>query len=291
MRSTRTPLIVLLGGLLLMVSIVLWAPAVDAQCGSEMSSCKNCHEVQGKDPVNNDGTGWHESHAFGDFCYICHAGNLQATDADAAHEGMVPPMSDIKASCQACHPSDLDARAAVYTAILGVDMGTGNEALATLATTPITADAAPPTEQAAEAAAPVAEQPAAEPSAAVDCAPIDTQIAVDDPNMVDYVQHYNQVVLGEQPVNWGDVALIGLIALVALGGGGFVAFNEMRLHRTHTAAIEGEYPADVIEMLPALTNLKAQTRRSLRKILSNPEKSDKVLGLIDAVVSKDDSEE
>lgn len=296
MLGKRTPLLILLGGLLLTVSIVLWAPAVSAQCGSETSSCKNCHEVQGQDPVNNDGTGWHESHAFGDFCYICHAGNLQATTIDAAHEGMVPPMSDIKASCQSCHPSDLDERAAVYTAVLGVDMGTGNEALATLATTPIGEEAAPPADESAEAveaAAPVVEQPAADQVASVDCAPIDTQLAVNDPNVVDYVQHYNQVVLGEYPVNWGDVALIGIIALVVLGGGGFVLFNETRLHRIseQTSAVEGEYPADVVEMLPALTNLKPQARKSLKNILSRPEKSDRLLGLIDAAVSKDDTEE
>jgi hypothetical protein len=63
-------------------------------------------------PVNADGTGWHQSHAFGDFCYICHAGNNQAKDEAAAHEGMVPPLSDVRAACQQCHVADLDARAA-----------------------------------------------------------------------------------------------------------------------------------------------------------------------------------
>jgi hypothetical protein len=167
-------------------------------------------------------------------------------------------------------------------------MGTDNEALATLATTPITTEAAPPTEQAAVAVAPVSDQ-----SASVDCAPVDTKLAVDDPNLVDYVQHYNQVVLGEYPVNWGDVALIGVIALIVLGGGGFVVFNETRIRRSsyQTAIVEGEYPADVVEMLPALTSLKPQTRKSLKNILNRPEKSDRLLGLIDAVASKDDPEE
>jgi hypothetical protein len=109
---------------------------------------------------------------------------------------------------------------------------------------------------------------------------------------VDYVHHYNQVVLGETPVNWGDVTLIGLIALVVVGGGGFVLFNENRLHRTaQTHVVEGEYPADVVEMLPALTNLKSPSRRALGNILKHPEKSDKVLGLIDAVVTDDDQPE
>ncbi len=260
MRRKKSPALIILGGLLLLVGIVLWVPAVDAQCGSESSSCKDCHEVQGQDPVNNDGTGWHESHAFGDFCYICHAGNLQATDKDAAHEGMVPPLSDIKASCQSCHPNDLDQRAEVYAKVLGVELGDGgtsNQALATLATTPIATEATA-TEQSAAAVAPASNDTT---QTSVVCPPSsvgDTQLAVDDPNLVDYAQHYDQVVLGERPVNWGDLALIGLIVLIALGGGGFVVFNEVKLHRSpdDQAVIEGEYPAEVVEMLPALTNLK-----------------------------------
>ena len=83
-------------GLLLILSIgfffLLPAQKVSAQCGSQASSCKNCHETQAQDPVNNDGTAWHASHAFGDFCYLCHAGNNQATDKTAAHTGMVDPL-------------------------------------------------------------------------------------------------------------------------------------------------------------------------------------------------------
>ena len=78
-------------------------------------------------PVNNDGTGWHGSHAFGDFCYICHGGNNQATDETAAHAGMVAPMSDVQAACAQCHPNDLQARADVYAAKLGVTASTGNQ--------------------------------------------------------------------------------------------------------------------------------------------------------------------
>ena len=54
-------------------------------------------------------------------------------------------------------------------------------------------------------------------------------MVVNDPNLVDYVQRYNEIVLGERPVNWGNIILIGLIGLVVVGGGGFVIFNEMRL--------------------------------------------------------------
>src|SRR5512141_505750 len=98
--------------ILVVVGIALALPQpAKAQCGSQASSCKNCHEVQAKDPVNADGTGWHQSHAFGDFCYICHAGNNQATDEAAAHTGMVAPLSDVQAACAQCHPNELEARA------------------------------------------------------------------------------------------------------------------------------------------------------------------------------------
>ncbi len=54
-------------------------------------------------PVNSDGTAWHTSHAFGDFCYICHAGNNQAKEkTEATRHG--PPLSDLKASCQQLPP-------------------------------------------------------------------------------------------------------------------------------------------------------------------------------------------
>ena len=59
-----------------------------AQCGSAASSCKNCHEVKGEDAVNAKGD-WHTQHAFGDFCEFCHAGNVQAADKTAAHQGLV----------------------------------------------------------------------------------------------------------------------------------------------------------------------------------------------------------
>jgi hypothetical protein len=286
MRHKKSSRLLFLGGLVLIFTVFFWVAAVQAQCGSQASSCKTCHETQNQHPVNNDGTAWHQSHAFGDFCYLCHAGNQQATDKIAAHQGMVPPLSDVKASCQACHPNDLNQRAEVYAKVLGVQVGSGsgtttNQALATLATTPINSDTAS-TGQAVVSTSPTAQ-------AAV-CAPSDTQLSVDDPNVVNFVQHYNEVVLGERPVNLGNIALGGLIGLIALGGGGFVLFNEVRLHNTPalTERIEGEYPADVVDLLPGLTNLKSTSRKSLKNILDNPDKSDKVLGLIDAVITDDD---
>src|SRR5512145_881597 len=126
MHKKKTFIFIITIGFLLVIATGLWlatAQPVGAQCGSQASSCKDCHEVQAQLSVNADGTGWHQSHAFGDFCYICHGGNTQSTDKAAAHTGMVPPLEDVKASCQQCHPKDLAERAKVYADILGVATG------------------------------------------------------------------------------------------------------------------------------------------------------------------------
>jgi hypothetical protein len=183
----------------------------------------------------------------------------------------------------------LNERAQVYAIALGIELGSdGNaptvvttpidESFATLATTPI--------HEEQNAALPVAEE-------ATDCPAVNTQLIVNDPNTVDYVQRYNEIVLGERPVNWGNMILIGMIALVGLGGGSFVIYNEVKLSRQsrETTIIEGEYPAEVMEMLPDIMSLKPKTRKSLKNILNKPTKTDKVLGLIDAVVSDEETED
>lgn len=262
-------------GVLLVVATGFWlatATPVSAQCGSQASSCKNCHEVQGQKPVNNDGTPWHTSHAFGDFCYICHAGNSQATDKAEAHTSMVPPLSDIQASCQQCHSNDLEARAQVYATALGVEIGSGNAPAGTEAT---------PTP-----AAIVSNEPAVS-------APVATELDVDDPNLVDYTQRYNEIVLGKHPVNWGNIILILMIGMMAVGGGGFVIMNEklVKVSFGDTKKAEGEYPSDVVDMLPAIAGLKSKARKSLKSILDNSKKTEKVLDLIDKVVSDEKTEE
>ena len=122
MNQKRITFIIVAIGVLLVTGsfFLMTATPAAAQCGSQASSCKNCHETQAQDPVNNDGTTWHTQHAFGDFCYLCHAGNNQATDKVAAHTGMVAPLADINASCKSCHPDDTLAKAQVYATTLGV---------------------------------------------------------------------------------------------------------------------------------------------------------------------------
>lgn len=263
--------------LLIATSIFLTtATPVSAQCGSQASSCKNCHEVQGQDSVNSDGTAWHQSHAFGDFCYICHAGNQQATDKDSAHQGLVDPLSDVQASCQQCHVSDYQERAQVYATTLGVTLGSG-----TAAPTSGASDTTPASTDSTSAAA------ATTPSAS-SC----NDIVVNDPNAIDYTQSYDEIVLGKKPTNWGNMILLGMIGLTFVGGGGFVITREKLINVKFgdTRKVDEEYPADVVDMLPKIVGLKAGSRKSLNKVLDNPKKADKVLDLMDAVVSDEEEE-
>jgi hypothetical protein len=278
MQHKKTAFSFAFAGLALVIAtsvLLVTATPVRAQCGSQASSCKNCHEVQGQDPVNSDGTGWHQSHAFGDFCYICHAGNQQATDKDTAHQGMEDPLSDIQAACQQCHVSDLEARAQVYATALGVDVGSGSTAPAsgTSDAAPVSADSAPAT---------------ASSTSGQSC----NDIVVDDPNAVNYAQNYNEIVLGKKPINLGNSILVVMIGLMVVGGGGFVVTREKLINVKFgdTRKVDEEYPTDVVEMLPKIAGLKASARKSLKNVLDNPKKADKVLDLMDAVVSEDEEE-
>jgi len=271
-------MLVTAGLLVLIVSgiALVTVQPVKAQCGSQVSSCKNCHEVQAKDPVNNDGTGWHQSHAFGDFCYICHAGNNQATDKVAAHTGMVSPLADIKASCAQCHPNDLQARAQVYAVKLGVQLGA--------ASTPASSAPAPTAAASAAGSTSATPQPAAGvPQAA---------LAPNDPNLVNYVNRYNENVLGEHPINWGNVILLVMIVALLLGGGALVVSREglVKVSFKDTRPVEGEYPADVVDMVPNIAKLKPNARKSLRRLLEKPEATAEVLTSIDKLTESKSSD-
>lgn len=261
---------ILAGEVILIITgaLLMTTTPASAQCGSQASSCKNCHEVQGQFSVNADGTGWHQSHAFGDFCYICHAGNNQAKDKAAAHEGMVDPLSDVAASCQQCHVADLQERAQVYASALGVEIGTGSST---------------PASGSSDAVAVSAESA---PSATTNQC---NEVVVDDPNVVNYAQNYDAIVLGKNPVNWGNMILIGMIGVMVVGGGGFVVTREklVNVKFGDTRQVEGEYPLDVVEMLPKIAALKTDARKSLKNVLDN-KKADKVFDLMDAVTKKDE---
>lgn len=196
MQKKKMFVTMIVTGLILTVAAVIWlgtAQPVSAQCGSQASTCKDCHEVQGQMPVNADGTGWHQSHAFGDFCYICHAGNQQAAEKDVAHTGMVSPFADTKASCQQCHPKDLDDRAKVYTDILGVSAGSA----AAVEVQQVVVTICEPTNE----------------------PPVDTSLSLSKPSeSIDYIARYNENVLGNKSVNWSMIGLVALVVVVVFGG-------------------------------------------------------------------------
>lgn len=270
---TRKPYsLILLGlGILLIAGLLFVWPAspASAQCGSQASSCKSCHEVQAQDPVNADGTGWHQSHAFGDFCYMCHAGNPQSTVKEEAHTGMVPPLSDVKAACAQCHPDDLMERAQVYATTLGVEIGQGGSGASG------DTGSAPSTSE-------TTNQPAAESSAP-------SAMVVSGGEVVDYVQQYDESVLGVKPVNWGNWLLVLLILAVGAGGGAFVYWNERRLRGVparkpaKTVAAEVQIPLvegysqEVTALLPLIARLNPVGLHSLKKLLADPGQANELL--------------
>jgi hypothetical protein len=260
------------------IFFLLPAQPVSAQCGSQASSCKNCHETQAQHPVSNDLTTWHGQHAFGDFCYLCHGGNNQATDKAASHTGMIDPLSDVVVSCKSCHPNDYEARAQIYGDTLGIKVGSLKATLAATQSAPQASTAAP------AAAAPNAPQaPAAPAQAAV----------IPAADLVDYSQRYDEVVLGKKPVNVGNVILLIMIAGLLFGGGSLVLSREhlVKLSFQETKQIQGSYPADVVDMVPELAELKKPARADLRKILAKPATAAELFALVTKISSKGDEPE
>ena len=280
MRNNKIPFLIPLGlGLLLIAGLIaLWpTQTAKAQCGSQASSCKNCHEVQAQDPVNNDGNGWHQSHAFGDFCYICHGGNNQSMDKTTAHTGMVDPLSDVNAACKSCHPNDLMDRAKVYATALGVQIGTGGSG--TSGTGSGTTGGGT-TGGSSTTGTTTSDQSAAPPAAPA-------EIVVDQADVIDY----NQIYAGRTPINWGNAILIVLIILVAAGGGTYVYYNERKLRglpflparKTISAAPvpsipqAGGYSSEVLSLLPQIAQLSPLGLHALRRLLVNPEEASELL--------------
>jgi hypothetical protein len=219
-----------------------------AQCGSQASSCKNCHEVKGEDPVNARGE-WHVSHAFGDFCEFCHGGNVQATDKAAAHQGLVQPLGDVKTNCSSCHADNYEARAETYATALGVTIGASGAV-------PPPADSSTASSTTAQPAQPVAQQPA--PAAT----PTYNEVT-------DYVAQYRAE--RPKPLSAGTMITGFLLGLTVVGGGSFMYWNEKRL-RSMPRPAAGETPdeqsQEMAQLLPILKKLDAEALRALRTILT-----------------------
>jgi hypothetical protein len=256
-------------GAILIAGFFLLLPATDtsAQCGSQASSCKNCHETQSEDPVNSDGTAWHTQHAQIDACVSCHAGNPQSTDKTQSHTGMVPWYSDVKAGCFSCHPDDYMQLAQEYATTLGVTLGEAGTV-------------------------PVSETPevTTETTATVVTEPSGGGMVISEPGTIDYVQQYNETVLGEHPINWGNVIVVLLILAILFGGGAFVYWNERRRRglkgffpQKAAQPVEGVIPvvegysSEVTELLPLIAKLNPVGLHALKHILANPDQANEML--------------
>lgn len=293
----------MIGGLMLLLGAMMIASAqpASAQCGTSASSCKNCHETQGKMPVANNGD-WHKAHAFGDFCEFCHAGNVQATTPEAAHAGMVAPLGDVQTSCQGCHPNDYNQLAQTYASTLGVTLTAGG------------ADGS-------------ANPPANNESSGDDSGCPAGTSAVSAPlggEKIDYNQLYFETTAAPPLVsNWGNVILLLLI----LGTGaaffvtawswenwgqkvaGWIDYNVapipqavaaaagrsdsgLALSQALTAGNTAQVQALLAQkpelrgLLPRLMNLPPETLAALETILANPERGSDLL----QAVSKVDAE-
>jgi hypothetical protein len=248
--------------------LLLTTTRTSAQCGSQASSCKNCHETQAQDPVNNDGTAWHTQHAQIDACVSCHAGNPQSTDKAQSHAGMVPWYSDVKAGCASCHPDDYTQLAQEYATTLGVT-------LAAAGTTPVAGT----------------PEPTSVTTPTVGTVSSGGGIVISQPGTIDYVQQYQSTVLGEHPINWGNVIVVLMTLGILFGGGAFVYWNERRrrgLKGFFTSkapkpsvgatipVVEG-YTSEVIELVPLINQLNPVGLHALKRILANPDQANEML--------------
>jgi hypothetical protein len=105
---------------------------------------------------------------------------------------------------------------------------------------------------------------------------------VDDPNVRDYVMRYEELVLGKHNTNWGNVILVILIGLLAVGGGGFVVYNEgwVQITTKPLQPLPEGYPPEIVEMLPKLQTLNEKGRRGLRALIDDPQAADELLDVI-----------
>lgn len=285
--------LILLFGAMMFVS----AQPVAAQCGTSASSCKNCHETQGKMSVANNGD-WHKAHAFGDFCEFCHAGNVQATVQDEAHVGMVPPLGDVKASCQGCHPNDFDQLAQTYASTLGVSLTGGSGADSGGSATPSTGS-----------------------NDSDACAGGTSVSAPLGGEAIDFNLLYAQATTPPPLIsNWGNIILVLLILGVAAAFfvtawswenwgqtvAGWINHNIAPIPQAVTAAagrsdsslalsqaLAADNPAQVQTLLaqkpelrgllPKLMNLSPETLAALDTILSNPQRGSDLLQAVSQV--------
>jgi hypothetical protein len=183
---------------LTLLFLLLPAKSVNAQC-KNLSSCKNCHEVQGQLVVSKNGA-WHIDHAPYDLCSVCHGGDREAPDAAAAHKNMVTSLADMPGSCTSCHSTDLEQRFNTYASQLKV---TDTSALT----------AAQKANNPLQGAEQFFGQAPAVVSADTETQSVETTAAP-----------------AAKPANkTGNLILGAMLAVILAGGGGYITWNERRL--------------------------------------------------------------
>jgi hypothetical protein len=249
-RFSRLLMLITVGlSLPLLVWLAMPEPPAAAQCGTRASSCKTCHEIQGKLRVNAKGE-WHVQHAFGDFCVFCHAGDTKAKDKTKAHAGLVKPLDDVSASCSMCHEADCNTRAEKYAKVLGVAVGTGSGgASAPRGPAPLL-PFVPKVAGVGDQATTLAAQPLLIGSSA--------SLASQEPT-------------DEPAVNWGNVALAAAALVLSLGGGGLILWNERRRAASSWNELIARRP-ELGELMPMLAQADAQTVRVITQTLAERNK-------------------
>ena len=282
-------------------------PEASAQCGSQVSSCKNCHEVQGKDPVAKKGQ-WHIDHAANDYCEFCHSGNVQASDKDKAHVGMVKPGDNLKASCGGMCHQDYQARADKYIAA-GMMVGGGaaqppaapSGDQTTAQPTQPAQPAAQPTQPAQPAAQPT--QPAAQPAQSKPAAPLPA-----GGQIVDFNQPKPNLEANPSAVNVGNIVLGALVVIVLIAGVAIVVMGEGGLKKLAAwqmqPAVASVYRAplpdnwqdlvkakpELEQVLPLLARADSRTIKAIARVLSDPSHGNEALqalGKIDLKLIED----
>lgn len=264
MRGKHVVFFLMVGLVVAIVGFFSWPHPAAAQCGSSASSCKNCHEVQKQDPVNAKGE-WHTAHAFGDFCEFCHAGNVKAKDKAGAHTGLINPLSDVKGSCQSCHPNDYMARAQKFADALGQPIGSGGGPAATTGSSKV----APTTNASSTSCGPAA--------------PTDGQV-------IDLNKVYAEGTSNNPPTNFGNIVLLGLIGATVVTFGGLANHYEHPLERgiqawrhllatpvLATAPAKEAARPELAVLMPLLSTSDTETVRAITHLLSDRENGPKIL--------------
>jgi hypothetical protein len=112
------------------------------------------------------------------------------------------------------------------------------------------------------------------------------QTIVVDSEIIDYNKRYQASVDTKASINWGNIILLILIALVLVGGGSFIIWNEKRIrgkvqpklvaqesptHKETTFQVEGI--SLEAALLPQLNKMSPVGLRALHRLLEHPEEA------------------